>query len=709
VRLCLRRVDHEADSGRGSPVGATPSLKRRKNRKSGGKHSGNHHEGLHPRRLAELGGFDRDAYQEYQLRRLSTDNEPDYYYGEKIYGSTQEATRVRKKREKGCPAAGMLHSTAIEEKTKKCCSKRSGKPKIRNSENIEKLMKLILAQGATIQSQLHKLKEREKQIETIEEDRHMERSEKNGRNYLLETYFESLKDAEVPATDEEKGNDSGVHTEAGSEQTTSGCDKSKLPTLAHKSLRNSLKMKQKPEVCQRQSRSRSETRSTDIEENKLVRTLSESTVPKCDSEQTTEPANADEEEFVELRRIQSQVEMWEKVLRINKKLEKEEENLVKLHIQIRRIQQENIKIAKDHNPDPASQTLQKQLENLRSDLDQNSKEIYNNFTKLIEEDDQVVEKQNHYRQLMSDLEETDVEHAELSQLMVRSQTPTPDLQAHFQPVLHHNPENMGLSLQVKGQEKVKECDLMPSAFCPSDNLPLTSQRLLQQPSKPKIIKISFDENVNSTELDPVSEKVQSPSPVPGRNIKGILKNRSPTVLQVQDLEKGPVNHGTNISSCETTTKLEKSTSFQGPSADGASTSFAAAMANPCDHLFPSPVNRREAIYQPGSPPKPSDGSERYIPVIFPATSLYEPNLQEARRVPSSNTVQPGSLAAAGQGVRQAPHSKVPPSYPSGLMVTTKAIVHDNDSSGSSDTSGLSSMYSGSPVADESPYVLNTLV
>lgn len=590
VRLCLRRVDNEADSGRGSPVGATPSLKRRRNRKNCAKKS-HHPEGLHPRRLAELGGFNRDEFQEFQLRRLEAEEVGEYAYGEKTYATSQEAGHVRRKNgHRTCSGTGVLHSTAIESRAKKCCTKRSSRPKVRNSENIEKLMKLILAQGATIQTQLLKLKEREQQIENIEVERHKDRAEKMGRNYLLETYFASLKEAQVPFTDEEKGTDSGVHTEAGSEPN----DKKE----------RGRQLKSEDLGCERPARSKSETRCSEPgDKPPLARTQSANTL----SEQC-EPVTK-EDDIVELKRVQSQVEMWEKVLRINKKLEKEEENLVKLHIQIRRIQSESITIAKDDSTDPIAQSLQKQLEALRSDLDTNSKEIYKNFTQLIQDDEKVVKKQNHLTELINDLQRTDHEHNMLTEMV----SAVPE-------------DQIGISLQVKGQEKVE-----PDLNTPQE--------------KPKIVKISFDENIQSD----VNVTGKDPSPTPTRSIKGILKNKKSI-----DLEKIPVNYGSNISSKEELAKIGKD-EFAHPS-----TSFTAAMENPYEHLFPNIAHRREAIYHPATPPK--------------------------------NGCLPTDVQT---------HA---------VLVTTKAIIHnDTDSSGSSDTSGLSSMHSPSPTVEEATYVLNTLV
>lgn len=75
-------------------------------------------------------------------------------------------------------------------------------------------MRLVVAQGETIQTQLRRLQEREQQIEQYEQQMHLLRVQNLGTDYLLHSY---LKDEQGEAKDEpgseEKSNDSGVVTE----------------------------------------------------------------------------------------------------------------------------------------------------------------------------------------------------------------------------------------------------------------------------------------------------------------------------------------------------------------------------------------------------------------------------------------------------------------------------------------------------------------
>ncbi|XP_053957138.1 uncharacterized protein LOC128862503 [Anastrepha ludens] len=59
----------------------------------------------------------------------------------------------------------------------------------------ERLLKIILAQDETIHRQLALLREKERQISKIEEEKHRVRERELGKNYLLETYLKGLDEA----------------------------------------------------------------------------------------------------------------------------------------------------------------------------------------------------------------------------------------------------------------------------------------------------------------------------------------------------------------------------------------------------------------------------------------------------------------------------------------------------------------------------------
>lgn len=96
------------------------------------------------------------------------------------------------------------------------CRPRCGPPKTMSllpffrSETMERLMRLVVAQGETIQTQLRRLQERECQIEQYEQQMHLLRVQNLGRDYLLHSYLkdDSCETKDEPGS-EEKSNDSG--------------------------------------------------------------------------------------------------------------------------------------------------------------------------------------------------------------------------------------------------------------------------------------------------------------------------------------------------------------------------------------------------------------------------------------------------------------------------------------------------------------------
>ncbi|XP_046394795.1 ras association domain-containing protein 10-like [Ischnura elegans] len=174
------------------------------------------------------------------------------------------------------------------------------------TETMEKLMKLILAQGETIQAQLKKLREREDQIDHFEHEVHRLRVKNHGSNYLLDTYLKGV-DAEIglgedgaeededdPAEEDKEGSgggeDSGVVTEGGSGDGGDPSPPRGTP-------------KERP--------------------------------PDEEKRPRDGGGGAEPEQAAALEDLQPQIEAWEKILKVNKKLEKTEECLVKLHAKLR--------------------------------------------------------------------------------------------------------------------------------------------------------------------------------------------------------------------------------------------------------------------------------------------------------------------------------------------------------------------------------------
>lgn len=145
------------------------------------------------------------------------------------------------------------------------------------TQNIERLLKLILVQGETIHQQLRRLHDRDDQIVNLEEQKHRTRVGLLGSNYLLETYLGET----CSRDEEEKENDSGVVTEQPSSENTS------TPTGE-------------------------------------------------DTKEDEEDVTIEEDLEAEIQDLQKRIELWEKIIKVNKKLEKEEEAVLRLSVAIKR-------------------------------------------------------------------------------------------------------------------------------------------------------------------------------------------------------------------------------------------------------------------------------------------------------------------------------------------------------------------------------------
>jgi hypothetical protein len=232
-------------------------------------------------------------------------------------------------------------------------------------------MKLILAQGETIQNQLRRLHDRDHQIEHLEGETHRARVETLGSNYLLETYLKQDPD-HADEDDEEKGDDSGVVTEGGSDQTPPP------PPDAPSST---------------------------VRDDKCVNSADR-------SGDGSEPATEKDEAI--LLNLKARVELWEKLVKVNKRLEKEEECLVRLHIKFRRYrnsQAEGLRLLPEQDIDEESfrirDALLRDLERVRLELEQGTRELEHNAVALAETEAVLDSRRRYLKRLQAEFEASD--------------------------------------------------------------------------------------------------------------------------------------------------------------------------------------------------------------------------------------------------------------------------------------------------------------
>ncbi|XP_053670018.1 ras association domain-containing protein 10 [Anopheles nili] len=264
--------------------------------------------------------------------------------------------------------------------------------------SIERLMKLILEQGDIIQQQLSKLRDREMQITMIEEERHRVREREHGKNYLLETYLKGL--AEAADTDP-NAIDSGITSEA----TT--------------------------------------TASPEMDFS-----------PEADSDHGTGNGAGEDAS------VKEQIKLLERIVSLNKQIQREEESAVKLFEKVRRYQLDQ------DPPDQARMQLEEALAQVNTSIDQDTHELQLLDEGLRQSDAVLREKNELLRSLEEALTHEDAGPGDTQVIMDFSQ-PTPVLRMDGNGTALAHPSQM---TYVPGNP-IHQYPLYPIAEIPSTGAP----------------------------------------------------------------------------------------------------------------------------------------------------------------------------------------------------------------------------------------------
>ncbi|RZC34068.1 ras association domain-containing protein 10, partial [Asbolus verrucosus] len=257
--------------------------------------------------------------------------------------------------------------------------------------STEELLKLVLAQGEVIRRQLKKLRHSEHQIGYLEDKTHKARVRKHGSNYLLETYLKGLSEAVDPENEinlcTDKNSDSGVMTEGDSEQS------------------NTNKPSRSTETSFERFSPSSEEFSKDIKDDDTSSTVSEAT-------------------------IREQVELFESIAKLNKRLLKEEECLVRLDANLRKYDKHK----------SSTEDLTKALTNLRTEMTKSACEMQHNEVVLEETMDMLVSRRHYLENLHRDLANEDQEYEMLQALMYSSRRQRHNADSSCSPYHSHTKE-----------------------------------------------------------------------------------------------------------------------------------------------------------------------------------------------------------------------------------------------------------------------------
>lgn len=241
---------------------------------------------------------------------------------------------------------------------------------------IEKLMKLILNQGETIQLQLARLKDRELQISEIEDERHRIRSVSHGKDYLLETYLNGLREAQGDEICVETS-DSGVPTEdTYASNLTEGvpCDTAiAIEPVIETSLEEQFNEKSHWDFTKRESellRDHKKLQGSGVLESVLQSPLNT-------SDNVSDPLS-----------IKDQIVVLEKIYALNKHIQDEEELLVRLNAKKVRIE------SQAESQDMTKDEILITLNRLNLEIEQRSQEIETTDKELEQSEELLVQKTN---------------------------------------------------------------------------------------------------------------------------------------------------------------------------------------------------------------------------------------------------------------------------------------------------------------------------
>ncbi|CAH1159431.1 unnamed protein product [Phaedon cochleariae] len=244
--------------------------------------------------------------------------------------------------------------------------------------STEELLKLVLAQGEVIRRQLKKLRHSEHQIGHLEDQTHRARVRKHGSNYLLETYLKGLPEALDPGQDDgqtvDKNSDSGVVTEGDSEQSNT-----------HPKLSRTAET-----ISERLSPS-SEEFHKDLKDDDTSSAISETSVKE-------------------------QLQLYEKIAKLNKRLLQQEEHLVRLDANLK-------KYDKEKRDGDNVQTRKElcNLTNLRTEMTKTSCEMQHNEVVLEEAAERLETRRAVLERLHEELAGEDREY-EMLQAMLLART-----------------------------------------------------------------------------------------------------------------------------------------------------------------------------------------------------------------------------------------------------------------------------------------------
>lgn len=328
----------------------------------------------------------------------------------------------------------------------------------------------------------------------MEDEQHKIREKEHGKNYLLETYLKGLHDADEKQESATGNSDSGVHTE---ETTTTASPEVTHPQNEDEISETLLPTEQNLSKASKKKRSKRESEL--LMEHESTKEFSNTITEEKSSETNNgnEPLNDE---------VAAQIDILEKLIVLNKHLQREEELMVRLGAKIKRYEADASGLTE--------QQVKDSLDRVNDQLNNNSHELQQMETEIKVSEDILCKKTDVLKKLYDELEEAEVEHRRLNCV---GQPPDviPDLSLllpHALTLDKHHPheENLNLSREYLAENIYNISKIILKSNAPG----------------PSNINGNLSDFIRHTP-DPLSNDVQIPSqqlyppPVPFQNKKVI--------------------------------------------------------------------------------------------------------------------------------------------------------------------------------------------
>ncbi|XP_077298569.1 uncharacterized protein LOC143919883 [Arctopsyche grandis] len=285
---------------------------------------------------------------------------------------------------------------------------------------------LLRAQGDTLHHQARKLREQDQQIDQLEEQAHRTRMAKHGPNYLLESYLRDI--AKHQEANKKNDNAQDVDTNKDADEAKTSC--SAVKTSSSEANDNQARSSEATDSPagnsdsgvgvsgspQRPTKRRSRGRHL-LREHYLTKELADICQINSNRLVPTKPEDNSENSSDELSRVQQQIDILEKLAIINKRLQREEELMVRLGAKMRRYLSED-QISYIEN----EEQIVDMLGSIRKQMESSSKEIESTAIEMEKASDQLEKRKKLLDDLCKELEEEELEKQALEVQLNRLNT-----------------------------------------------------------------------------------------------------------------------------------------------------------------------------------------------------------------------------------------------------------------------------------------------